>query len=146
MRKTIVAFGLSVVTSMMVMVAVVGAGAAPAGALSGPVQVTRITQLCANQHTPPVNVTATYRLHIQGDDRWGGVTLKGSNGNSVHYQLFFQQYLNREIGTEVVPGDPLFPGTWYYIVGVVEQSTGGYIIDVPTGATDLCQVLGADNA
>jgi hypothetical protein len=141
MGKRIVALGVSVA-----MAAVVVGAAPPAGALSGPVQVTRISQLCANQHTPPVNVTATYRLHVHDDDRWGTVTLRASNGNSVRYQLFFQQYLNREIGTEVVPGDPLFPGTWYYVVGEVEQSTGGYMIELPAGATDLCQVLGADNA
>jgi hypothetical protein len=138
MRKTIV--------GTLVCAAVLWAGVVPAGALTGPVQVTRISQPCANEHTASVNVAATYRLHVHGVDRWGTVTLKASNGNSVHYEVFFQQYLNREIGTEVVAGDPLFPGNWYYVVGEVDQSAGGYIIGVPPGATDVCRVLGADNA
>jgi len=118
----------------------------PAGALSGPLVVTHYAQLCENWHTAPVNVVATYRLHEQGVDRWGTVTLKASNGNSVRYQVFFQQFLNRMVGTEVVNGDPLFEGQWFDVVGEVDQSAGGYMIGATGEQQDICYVLGADNA
>ncbi len=92
-----------------------------------------------------MNVEATYRLHEHGVDHWGTVTLKASNGNSVHYQVFFQQYLNREVGMEVVVGDPLFYGKWYYVVGEVDQSAGGYVSGMSGEQQEICYVLGTDN-
>ena len=138
MRKTLIGCLICAMT--------VWANVVPAGALSGPVVVTHYAQLCENGHTAPVNVVATYRLHEQGDDRWGTVTLKASNGNSVRYQVFFQQFLNRMVGTEVVSGDPLFEGQWFYVVGEVDQSAGGYITQMSGEQQDICYVLGADNS
>ena len=138
MRKTLIG---CLICAMAMLATVV-----PAGALSGPLVVTHYSQLCENFHTAPVNVVATYRLHEQGDDRWGTVTLKASNGNSVRYQVFFQQLLNRMVGTEVVSGDPLFEGQWFYVVGEVDQSAGGYITQMSGEQQDICYVLGADNA
>jgi hypothetical protein len=136
--------GKIVVTAVLALGAVL-VSVGPATALSGPLQVTRYSSVCANERTPPVNVTATYRIHSHGNDRWSTVTLKASNGNSVHYDVFYQQFLNREVGTEVLDGDPLFEGTWYYIVGEADLSGGGYLISLPAHTTDVCQVLGADN-
>jgi len=142
MKKALVAVAVCVAAVGM---GVVPAAAARAGTTTSFTVTHNDENACVNFHTPPVSIKATFRLHRHGTGYSGSVTLQASNHNAITHQVFYEQVDSEIVGTFIVYGAPVAGDTWYLVTGgVVGLSDGGYITGVPTGATDLCAVLGAD--